>query len=267
MRTFVDTNVWVYALDRRDPSKQKAALIAIRADPASIVVSPQVMGELYVTLVRMGAGHMGTDDARFAVEALRRFVVVPLEEGHVMTALELTKVHSISYWDALIVATARGAGCERLLTEDLQHGVVIANVRVENPFAAPQESHRLSEQPASYAGGESWDDDSLRDALARYEAVCTAAGMRRNAVHSYWDYARRFLDWRVGAYPRGAAGRPVSSRAVTIDDLRAEVDAYVSAVTRAGLGAPTVDTYRRHAGFFVRWLGGQFEPGSRLNAT
>lgn len=46
--------------------------------------------------------------------------------------------------------------------------------------------------------------------------------MRPNALHSYWDYARRFLAWRTGDYrPRGASGegRPVPSTAVTADEL------------------------------------------------
>ncbi len=72
MRTFVDTNVWVYALDRGDPAKQAAALHLIREDPDAIVVSPQVMGELYVTLARLGAHPASADDAARAVDALRR---------------------------------------------------------------------------------------------------------------------------------------------------------------------------------------------------
>jgi hypothetical protein len=32
-----------------------------------------------------------------------------------------------------------------------------------------------------------------------------------------------------------------------------------------GLGTATVDTYERHALFFVRWLSGEFVPGSRLS--
>lgn len=36
--------------------------------------------------------------------------------------------------DALIVAAALEAGCDRLLSEDLQHGPKIDGLRVENPF-------------------------------------------------------------------------------------------------------------------------------------
>lgn len=40
----------------------------------------------------------------------------------------------LSWWDALIVAAARDAGCELLLSEDLQEGQRIAGVEVVNPF-------------------------------------------------------------------------------------------------------------------------------------
>lgn len=112
-----------------------------------------------------------------------------------------------------------------------------------------------------------WDDDSLATELARYEQACRDAGMRPNAIHSYWDYARRFLDWRTGAYrPRGAggAGRPVPREAVTADELARQAAAYARVIEAAGRAQETIDTYHRHAMFFIRWLGGEFQPGHRL---
>ena len=94
-----------------------------------------------------------------------------------------------------------------------------------------------------------------------------AAGMRRNSVHSYWDYARRFLDWRAGDYrPRGVAdtGRPVPNGAVSTDELLGQVGRYGQAIEAAGREPDTIETYVRHALFFVRWLRGEFQPGGRL---
>jgi predicted nucleic acid-binding protein len=267
VRTFVDTNIWVYALDRGDPAKQAAALDLIRQDPATIVVSPQVMGELYVTLARLGAHSASADDAARAVDALRRFTVVPLEPDRVMAALELLRQHSLSYWDALIIATARAGGCARLVTEDLTDGAVIAGVRIVNPFLAP--GRRLSESRPPYgaAHARTWNEKDLRDELERYRETCSAAGMRPSAVHSYWDHARRFLAWRTGDYrPRGVAGegRPVPRGQVTVEELSAQANAYAADIERAGREPTTIDTYHRHAMFFVRWLRGDFRPGDRL---
>ena len=71
------------------------------------------------------------------------------------------------------------------------------------------ERRRIDSQQAISSEGSAmrWTSDELFQMLGRYEQECIAAGMRPNAVHSYWDYARRFLDWRTGEYrPRGATG-------------------------------------------------------------
>ena len=112
-----------------------------------------------------------------------------------------------------------------------------------------------------------WDDAELLAELDRYEQACRDARMRPNAVHSYWDYARRFLDWRTGEYrPRGVAGqgRPVPEGRVGVDQLAGQAETYTQAVEAAGRAQATIDTYHRHAMFFVRWLRGEFEPGKRL---
>ena len=112
-----------------------------------------------------------------------------------------------------------------------------------------------------------WDDALLLAELDRYEQACRNARMRPNAVHSYWDYARRFLDWRTGEYrPRGAVGqgRPVPDGRVGADELARPAQTYAQAVEAAGRAEATIDTYHRHAMFFIRWLRGEFEPGKRL---
>ena len=115
-----------------------------------------------------------------------------------------------------------------------------------------------------------WTSDELFQMLGRYEQECIAAGMRPNAVHSYWDYARRFLDWRTGEYrPRGATGpkRTAPVSAVSVSDLTEDAKAYARDVEAAGRNQQTIDTYYRHAMFFVRWLGGDFKPGARLTGA
>lgn len=41
----------------------------------------------------------------------------------------------LAFWDALIVAAARSAGCDALLTEDLQDGQDLDGLVVVDPFA------------------------------------------------------------------------------------------------------------------------------------
>jgi hypothetical protein len=119
----------------------------------------------------------------------------------------------------------------------------------------------------SESGQTSWDDAELQVELQRWEAACRRAQMREKAWRSYVDYARRFLDWRTGDYwPRGVpvGDRPVGREAASTSQLREQAQRYARQVEAAGRERSTVETYYRHAMFFIRWLEGDFEPGARL---
>lgn len=266
-RAFVDTNVLVYAVDAADPAKRdQAREVLAPSSNVELVVSSQVLSEFYVTVTRKLAKPVGRDDARRMVDELRHLRCVAVDAGHVAEAIDGSQSWGIAYWDALVIAAARSAGCRVVLTEDLADGATYGDVRVENPF---WRQRRVSESPAQsrYGRGAPMTDDDLREALARYEREAQEAGMTRNSVHSYWDYARRFLDWRTGDYaPRGVGGtgRPVPAAAVSTDELMGQVGRYGQAIEAAGRERDTIDTYVRHAMFFVRWLRGEFRPGGRL---
>ena len=63
------------------------------------------------------------------------FDVEPITAELVLAAVQRSRSSLLSYWDALIVETARSARAEVLFTEDLQHGQEIDGLRVVNPFA------------------------------------------------------------------------------------------------------------------------------------
>jgi hypothetical protein len=67
--------------------------------------------------------------AQRKVEVLARGRVVRFAEDDVISAIELHRLHRISFWDAMIVHSARLAGADVLYSEDLQHGAVLAGVR------------------------------------------------------------------------------------------------------------------------------------------
>lgn len=134
-RFFVDTNVLVYADDADAASKSARGRQVLRDALTSGrgVLSTQVLQEYFVIATRK----LGVDAAvtRRKVELLARMSVVEIDLGLILAAIDLHRLHSISFWDALIVRSAAAAGCERLLTEDLQDGQVLDGVRIENPFA------------------------------------------------------------------------------------------------------------------------------------
>lgn len=133
-KAFVDTNVFVYAVDASSPAKRIRAqsLLADLAD--SIVISTQVLLEFYVTATRKLAKPLSPEDAERRVHELSGTDVVEVTVPLVRTAITLSREHRLSLWDALIVESARARGCRRLFSEDFQHGREFGNVRVENPF-------------------------------------------------------------------------------------------------------------------------------------
>lgn len=135
MRTFVDTNVLVYAHDRGEPAKRERALAVLAAtDRRALVLSTQVLSEFYVATTRPQRQLLSREAARRIVTDLLLTPVEPVDADLVRRVHRLHASHSLSYWDALVVGAAARAGCQRLLTEDLQAGQVIDGVRVENPF-------------------------------------------------------------------------------------------------------------------------------------
>ena len=136
MRSFIDTNVLVYADSADAPQKKALAveLVAAHLREGSGVISTQVLHEFVnAALRKLG---LPLPIVRERVRLYSRFETVMASPGAVHEALDLHALHSISFWDALIVQAARGSGCVHLLTVDLQAGSVVAGVQVVNPFAA-----------------------------------------------------------------------------------------------------------------------------------
>jgi predicted nucleic acid-binding protein len=144
-KAFLDTNVLVYAVDRRDERKRRIAMgiVARAATGAELVLSTQVLAEFYAVVTRKLSTPLGIEDAAAAVRSLAALRVVGVDAALVLDAVALSQARRISIWDALILQAAATAGCERVLSEDLQHGLAVGPLVVENPFldAAPCEIH------------------------------------------------------------------------------------------------------------------------------
>jgi predicted nucleic acid-binding protein len=60
--------------------------------------------------------------------------VIGIDAPLVLAAVDTSRTVQISLWNALIIGAASRAGCERVLSEDLNADQVIRGVRIENPF-------------------------------------------------------------------------------------------------------------------------------------
>jgi len=133
---FVDTNVWVYAVDAADPAKRARALEATApVRGRDLVVSTQVLTEFYAVVTRKLAVPVAAEDAEAMVRELAVLPVVAIDGSLVVSAIAGSREWQISIWDALILRAAEVAGCRRVLSEDLADGTTYGSVVVENPFS------------------------------------------------------------------------------------------------------------------------------------
>ncbi len=133
-KTFIDTNIVVYANDKRDPVKQKTAvnLIATLMDSGGGVISTQVLQEYAVTALQKL--HQRPDAAIRTIAILEQLEVIQQNPEMIRKAVELKTLYQISFWDACIVSNAAAAGCSTIISENLNTGQFYSGVAVINPF-------------------------------------------------------------------------------------------------------------------------------------
>jgi predicted nucleic acid-binding protein len=121
-RSFFDTNVLIYADDKAAPAKQRRALelVAEHRRASTGVVSLQVLQEYFVTVTRKL--HVDPAIARRKVELLAEFHVAAPDVSDILAAIDLHRLHDLSFWDALIVRTAKQSGFTGCRTDSIKEG-------------------------------------------------------------------------------------------------------------------------------------------------
>jgi predicted nucleic acid-binding protein len=136
-RSFVDTNVLVYAHDVTAGGKHEKARALVERlwQDRSGVSSTQVLQELYVSLRKARRALRAAEARQVVADYLRWEIVVNTAES-VLEAADFEVRHRLSFWDALIIQAAAASGAEILYSEDLSHDQVYGQVRVVNPLRA-----------------------------------------------------------------------------------------------------------------------------------
>ena len=134
-KVFLDTNILVYAVDKRDPVKYERAIVAVERcmGDGSGVISTQVLQEF--ASVALNKLHQRGDIVLAELSALESLEVVQLTPALIRRGLEFHTLHQINFWDAAILAAAEAARCTRLWSEDFAPGSIYGLLRVENPLA------------------------------------------------------------------------------------------------------------------------------------
>lgn len=135
-KTFVDTNILIYAHDLDAKAKHEIAKEVLRDlwSSRAGVLSMQVLQEFYVNATRKISSPLSKKAARGVVNSYATWCVDTVAED-IFMAFQIEDEARISFWDALILASARKAGAVRILSEDLNAGQRIVGIGIENPFA------------------------------------------------------------------------------------------------------------------------------------
>src|ERR1700692_1496919 len=135
-KTFVDTNILIYAHDVDAKAKHEVAKGVLRElwSHRTGVLSMQVLQEFYVNVTRKIATPLAKDAARLVVNTYSIWCM-ETTPAEIAAAFRIEDESRIGFWDALIVSSAVKNGAIRILSEDFNAGHRIGGIRVENPFA------------------------------------------------------------------------------------------------------------------------------------
>jgi predicted nucleic acid-binding protein len=92
------------------------------------------MNEFYANARGRFSRAVSTEEARAEVRRYQQWKPWQVDHATVETAWAVETRYRLSYWDALMVASAQHMGCALLLTEDLQHGQQMEQLQIMNPF-------------------------------------------------------------------------------------------------------------------------------------
>lgn len=143
-RVTIDTNVFFYVLDARDPAKQAAAIELIEAARrADCAIALQVCGELHAAVTKK-LRRAPWEAAQAARNVLTSFSSFGASRIAVERALAEAGAGRFAYWDALLLASAHEAGREVCFSEDMADGTMFGSVEVVAPFGPAGVSARAS---------------------------------------------------------------------------------------------------------------------------
>lgn len=133
---FVDTNILIYAHDRSAGGKNTRAreLVQDLWRSGAGCLSIQVLQEFYVNVTQKVAKPLAPEVAAQIMADLSAWQIHRPGLEDVLDAIRLQGRYQMSFWDAMIVASAIQLGCQTIWSEDLNPGQVYEQVTVASPF-------------------------------------------------------------------------------------------------------------------------------------
>jgi predicted nucleic acid-binding protein len=133
-RFSLDTNILVYAVDRDAGERhERSKELMGKAARCDCVLTVQALAEFFHAATRKNMLEPDLASA-FVRDWLDVFRVTSADEASLVDAMDAVGEHRLSFWDAMLWATARQTGCSAILTEDMQDGRRLSGIEFINPF-------------------------------------------------------------------------------------------------------------------------------------
>lgn len=132
---FVDTNVLLYSISTEPVEAAKTSKAQALMSCRDIALSVQVLQEFYVQATRPNRKNpLSHNEALAYIRTWRRFPIQDITISILEDALVVKARYQLSYWDSAIIAAAKQADCNEVLSEDMNDGQDYGGVKVVNPF-------------------------------------------------------------------------------------------------------------------------------------
>jgi len=135
-KTFIDTNIIIYAYDITAGKKHKIAgdILAELWMSNLGMISTQVLQEFFVNVVQKIPKPMNKQKAKEVVKDFLKWHVVVNTGDSIIEAIDISTEYGYSFWDSMIIEAALTGGASVLISEDFQDGQAINGITIKNPF-------------------------------------------------------------------------------------------------------------------------------------
>ena len=133
----IDTNVLIYARDRREADKRgrARAWLAAISDAGQARTNIQVLNELTRWILRNESGRP-LAEVRSEIDVIAAWGDRVLDPDDVDIAWLVRRTLGYQWFDRLMIAAAQSSGCRYFLTEDMAHGATFEGLTLIDPFRA-----------------------------------------------------------------------------------------------------------------------------------
>lgn len=135
-KIFIDSNIFIYAFlegTENNVKRLKTIQFLESLEDKTIVVSTQVLGEIYNTLNNKYM--IKREDIIKKLDILSETALVkPLTIDTIKKCWNITLKHNYSYYDSLILTSAIEHECSFIYSEDMKNEHVIEGLKILNPY-------------------------------------------------------------------------------------------------------------------------------------